>query len=94
MAVATSTDLFRKELADWLESRLDGATMAFGSGGINESREVVSPDPAQTSLIQPRGEYALESFTRVNNTTILTTGRINKGALTGVEISEIGRAHV
>lgn len=90
MAVATSTQVFRKEMADWLESRMDSATMAFGSGGINQAREVVSPDPAQTDLADPRGEYPLQGFIRVDDLTVRVTGRIDKGALVGVEISEAG----
>jgi len=90
MAVATSTNLFRKELADQLEARLDNATMVFGSGGVDGQGKVISPDPAQTDLIDPRGEFALNGFTRKNDTDIDVTGRLNKGDLVGIPISEAG----
>lgn len=90
MAVATSTDLFRKELADWLEARLGNATMVFGSGGVDSQGKVISPDPAQTDLIDLQGEFALNGFVRKNNTDIDVTGRLNKGDLVGIPISEAG----
>ena len=90
MAVATSTNLFRKELADQLEARLDNATMVFGSDGVDGQGDVISPDPAQTDLINPMGEFALNGFTRVNDTDIDVTGRLNKGDLVDIPISEAG----
>ncbi len=90
MAVATSTNIFRKELADQLEARLGNATMVFGSGGVDGQGKVISPDPAQTDLIDLQGEFALNGFVRKNDTDINVTGRLNKGDLVGIPISEAG----
>ena len=90
MAVATSTNLFRKEIADWLEARLGNATMVFGSGGVDGQGKVISPDPAQTELIRIEGEFALNSFVRKSDTSLVVTGRLNKGAIVGIPISEAG----
>jgi hypothetical protein len=90
MAVATSTNRFRQELADQLEARLGNATMVFGSGGVDGQGKVISPDPAQTDLIDPRGEFTLNGFVRKSATDIDVTGRLNKGDLVGIPISEAG----
>lgn len=90
MATATSTDVFRKEMADWLMSCLPGATMVFGSGGVNGDGKVVSPDPGQTELAVPVGEFPLLSYTRTGITTIEVVGRLNQGDLVGVPVSEAG----
>ena len=90
MATATSTDVFRKEVADWLMSRLPEATMVFGSGGVDGDGKVVSPDPGQTELVAPAGEFPLLSYTRTSATTIEIVGRLNQGDLVGVPVSEAG----
>ena len=90
MANATSTDLMRKEITDWIASRLGTATMVFGSGGVDGQGTVVSPDPVQTDLMVPEGEFPIHGFTRVSDTAITVTGRLNKGDLVGIPISESG----
>jgi hypothetical protein len=90
MAIATSTDIFRKEMADWLMTRLPGSTMVFGTGGVDGEGKVVSPDPGQTELVDTAGEFPLESFTRTGTTSIEVVGRLNQGDLVGVPITEAG----
>lgn len=90
MAVAVSTDVFRKQLADWLMDALPGAKMAFGSGGVDSQGQVISPDPAQTGLAQPAGEFVLHHYERTGDTVIQVTGRISQGDLTGIPLSEAG----
>jgi hypothetical protein len=90
MATATSTDVFRKEMADWLMTCLPGSTMVFGVAGVDGDGKVVSPSPRQTELADPAGEFPLQSFTRTGTTSIEVVGRLNQGDLVGVPISEAG----
>jgi hypothetical protein len=90
MATATSTEVFRIEMADWLMKCLPGSTMVFGSGGVDGEGKVISPSPAQTELADPAGEFPLQSFTRAGTTSIEVVGRLNQGDLVGVPISEAG----
>lgn len=90
MATATSTKVFRIEITDWLMTCLPGSTMVFGTGGVDGDSKVVSPDPGQTELADPAGEFPLQSFTRTGPTSIEVVGRLNQGDLVGVPISEAG----
>lgn len=90
MAIAVSTDTFRKEITDWLMAGLPGATMAFGTGGVDGDGKVISPDPGQTELVNQAGEFPLQSYTRTSTTSIEVVGRLNQGDLVGVPISEAG----
>ena len=90
MATATSTDVFRIEMAGWLMKCLPGSTMVFGRGGLDGDGKVLSPDPGQTELADPAGEFPLQSYARTGVTSIEVVGRLNQGDLVGVPISEAG----
>lgn len=77
-------------MADWLMTCLPGATMVFGSGGVNGNGKVISPDPGQTELVDPAGEFPLQLFSRTGPTSVEVVGRLNQGDLVGVPISEAG----
>lgn len=85
-------DILRKDITDWLEAKLAAGTvtMAFGAGGVDGDGKVLSIDTKDLELTDPQGEYPLIGYTRVNDTTILTQGRLPAGGIVGVPISQAG----
>lgn len=92
MATAASMDALREDITDWLESRLASGigTMAFGCGGVDAEGKVVAVDTADLTLSDPRGEFPLHAWERLDETTIKVTGRLPPGGIVGIPISQAG----
>lgn len=89
----TTTDVFRKSLADALYERItEGeAYMHFGDGGWDEAADRPKyPNTSQTALISLLLAKALQSVSKPSDFSVLVVGRLENADLVGEEISEAG----
>jgi len=93
MANAVTTYDFRKRLAKHF---MDGTPlpklkyMAFGDGGHNTDGEPIPPDASQTDLRHRLLKKELVEVFQEDEFSVTGRGRVAKGELVGVSISEAG----